>query len=111
MHNVLREDIITRSQADIARHVETGIPVQHITGQADFYGRTFSVNEHTLIPRPETEELVEYVRDDLNQRLPTSSPVIIDVGTGTGIIDRKSTRLNSSHVAISYAVFCLKKTK
>src|SRR5699024_7693097 len=41
---------------------------------------------YTLIPRPETEELVEYVRDDLNQRLPTSSPVIIDVGTGTGII-------------------------
>ena len=86
MHTVVPEDIITRFQADIARHVETGIPVQHITGQADFYGRTFSVNEQTLIPRPETEELVEYVRDDLNRRLPTSPPVIVDVGTGTGII-------------------------
>ena len=86
MHTVVPEHVIMQFQADIAHHVETGIPVQHITGQADFYGRTFSVNEHTLIPRPETEELVEYVRDDLNQRLPTSSPVIIDVGTGTGII-------------------------
>src|SRR3712207_8171225 len=35
--------------------------------------------------------------------------ILIDVGAGTGTIDRKSTRLNSSHANISYAVFCLKK--
>ncbi|MBM7540831.1 peptide chain release factor N(5)-glutamine methyltransferase [Amphibacillus cookii] len=71
-------------QADLQQHVDTGIPVQHLTGVEQFYGRTFTVNQHVLIPRPETEELVQYVLGEVKQR---SQPLrVLDVGTGSGVI-------------------------
>ena len=57
-------------------------PIQHILGSADFYGLELMVNEHTLIPRPETEELVACVL----QILPKHTIRILDVGTGSGAI-------------------------
>lgn len=58
-------------------------PIQQIIGQAFFYGRKFFVNEHTLIPRPETELLVENV---LNVAGEFKNSQILDIGTGSGCI-------------------------
>ncbi|MDR0229086.1 MAG: peptide chain release factor N(5)-glutamine methyltransferase [Flavobacteriaceae bacterium] len=58
-------------------------PIQYIFGHAHFYGLTFEVNEHTLIPRPETEELVEWILNSVNASRPVS---ILDIGTGSGCI-------------------------
>lgn len=58
-------------------------PVQHIFGKAYFYGYTFKVNEYTLIPRPETEELVEWILQSVSPDRPLQ---ILDVGTGSGCI-------------------------
>lgn len=63
--------------------LKKGIPVQHITGKAFFYDHFFFVNEHTLIPRPETEELIEIIKNDYEKESPSS---IIDLGTGSGCI-------------------------
>lgn len=60
-----------------------GRPIQHIFGKAPFYGQEFFVNEHTLIPRPETEELVDLIIRDWRD---ASSIKLIDIGTGTGCI-------------------------
>jgi release factor glutamine methyltransferase len=57
-------------------------PLQYILGETEFYGLTFKVNPAVLIPRPETEELVDWI---LKSKLP-ESPVIFDVGTGSGCI-------------------------
>lgn len=65
-----------------AKEIVAGKPVQHITGSVYFYGNNFSVNHHVLIPRPETEELVDFIVKSFHQPKPT----ILDVGTGSGCI-------------------------
>ncbi len=59
-----------------------GKPWQYITGEVEFCGLLLSVNSHTLIPRPETEELVEYIR----QELKNPPKRILDIGTGSGCL-------------------------
>jgi release factor glutamine methyltransferase len=60
-------------------------PVAHLTGIKEFYGRTFKVNKHTLIPRPETETLIEAGLAILKDTDPERT-LICDIGTGSGAI-------------------------
>lgn len=60
-----------------------GKPTQYITHRQEFFGRPFYVNEDVLIPRPETEHLVEAAVASLNRK---AAQTIIDVGTGSGAI-------------------------
>jgi release factor glutamine methyltransferase len=60
-----------------------GEPIQHIVGEAEFYGLPFHVNRDVLIPRPETEHAVERVLELAAQ---FATPRIVDVGTGSGAI-------------------------
>ena len=62
-----------------------GEPLQYITGHQEFYGLDFEVTRDVLIPRPETELLVETARDLLTEAEP-QPPVICDMGTGSGCI-------------------------
>ena len=63
-----------------------GIPLAHLTGLAPFYGRNFQVTKDTLIPRPETEVLVEETLKLLKTRFGGKRAEILDVGTGSGCI-------------------------
>ncbi|HEY9402940.1 MAG TPA: peptide chain release factor N(5)-glutamine methyltransferase [Pyrinomonadaceae bacterium] len=63
-----------------------GEPVQYITGRQEFYGLDFEVNPAVLIPRPETELLVEVALELLRERGTTTTPLVCDVGTGSGCI-------------------------
>lgn len=66
----------------IVERLKTHEPIQYILGKADFYGRLFQVGPSVLIPRPETEELVERVIEDYNGK----EVKILDAGTGSGCI-------------------------
>lgn len=84
----LSQQIWEKFQQDIKR-AANGYPVQYITEAETFYGRTFCVNNHVLIPRPETEELIEIVLKELNELENEGAfthPSIVDIGTGSGII-------------------------
>ena len=61
-------------------------PIQYITREAWFYGLRFEVNENTLIPRPETEELVEWIIESQKSEVQSRKLEILDIGTGTGCI-------------------------
>ncbi|WP_233509374.1 peptide chain release factor N(5)-glutamine methyltransferase [Pedobacter chinensis] len=63
-----------------------GKPIQHILGEAHFYGSVFKVNENVLIPRPETEELVDWIISTCNSKSPSERLDILDIGTGSGCI-------------------------
>jgi len=60
-------------------------PIQYLIGETEFFGLPFKVNEDVLIPRPETEELVDWI---INQQQITNNqhPIILDIGTGSGCI-------------------------
>jgi release factor glutamine methyltransferase len=81
---------------------EQGQPVAYLTGQREFYGRAFLVSDAVLIPRPDTELLVEAAL----QRLPSNDPrAVLDLGTGSGCIaltlarERPATRVTAIDVS------------
>ena len=80
-NETLDESLMQEVRRDVERLAE-GCPVQYVLGETEFYGLSFTVSPAVLIPRPETEELVQMVV----QRYAGSAPRIWDVGTGSGCI-------------------------
>jgi release factor glutamine methyltransferase len=79
--------LTAEQQRDFQRlcaHRAAGRPLAYVIGSAWFYGRAFVVNEHVLVPRPETEHLVDEAVTHLNARAGAVSA--LDVGTGSGAI-------------------------
>jgi release factor glutamine methyltransferase len=86
-HEILTAKETVRYYAVVDRRL-AGEPIQYILGETEFYGLPFQVTRDVLIPRPETEHLVEKVialADGFHQSL-TPQPRIVDVGTGSGAI-------------------------
>lgn len=83
---VLSDDEHGRFIDGIAK-MQQGVPLAYLLGEQDFFGHTFLVNEHTLVPRADTEKLVESVLEWLSeQNLFNHSGRLLDLGTGTGCI-------------------------
>ncbi|MCW8941694.1 MAG: peptide chain release factor N(5)-glutamine methyltransferase [Gammaproteobacteria bacterium] len=78
----LSEDQLADFQKLVNRR-QQGVPVAHLTGSREFWSLDFSVDDSTLIPRPETETLVEYLLDNFGNR---ENLKLLDMGTGTGAI-------------------------
>ena len=85
-NEILSEKQIENFRALISE-LKTGKPFQQILGETEFYGLKFFVDEHILIPRPETEELLELAIEKIKARSLKSEVIkILDIGTGSGII-------------------------
>jgi release factor glutamine methyltransferase len=76
---------LARFRADLYRRAERE-PLAYITGQREFFGLSFAVSPAVLIPRPETELLVEEVLRWCARPSAPAAPLLVDVGTGSGII-------------------------
>ena len=97
LHNLKRVDVALNPNYEISDaaiekwnsilvQLQQEKPIQYITGEAWFYGLQFEVNENTLIPRPETEELVEWIIESQKSKVQIQKLEILDIGTGTGCI-------------------------
>ncbi len=71
---------------DALNKLKNEIPIQYIIGETEFFGLPFSVDKNTLIPRPETEELVEWIISETKLINQNSKLKILDIGTGSGCI-------------------------
>lgn len=71
-----------RKVEEIVNRLKRGEPIQYITGKTEFYGMPFNVTRDVLIPRPETEELVEWILTGDSKR----ERAVLDIGTGSGCI-------------------------
>jgi release factor glutamine methyltransferase len=70
----------------ILEELKQEIPIQYLLGKTSFYGLDFEVNENVLIPRPETEELVEWILEGQKSKGENKKIRILDIGTGSGCI-------------------------
>ena len=100
----------------ILKRLQKEEPIQYILGKTEFYGLPFLVDKNTLIPRPETEELVEWILSEIheiqgeNQKTPLA---ILDIGTGTGCIPitlaKNTVNTVITTIDISAAALCIAK--
>lgn len=90
--NIRRTDVLSgkmipfdreKELEEILKRVNRHEPLQYILGETEFYGRTFKVSSQVLIPRPETEELVEMI---IRENKQNTALRIMDIGTGSGCI-------------------------
>ncbi|WP_369013581.1 peptide chain release factor N(5)-glutamine methyltransferase [Flavobacterium anhuiense] len=71
---------------ELLNQLKKEVPIQYLLGKTNFYGLDFEVNENVLIPRPETEELVEWIINENASPDKNKKIRILDIGTGTGCI-------------------------
>ena len=81
------------------KFLEKESPIQYITGQTQFMGMNFTVNKNVLIPRPETEELVRWIVQDLH-----SNKRVLDIGTGSGCIATSLSKLMDNCIVFGWDI-------
>lgn len=99
----INDDIIMSRLADALWRLKSGEPLQYIIGKWDFYESEFYVGEGVLIPRPETEELVEKAVDIIKG---VDKPVIVDLCSGSGCIG-----ISLAKKFPNSTVYCIEKSK
>lgn len=84
----IENQVLERILSGYRQYVEDKKPLEYILWHVDFFGKQFYVNENTIIPRPETEYMVQAVSDEINQTKKSENPkwTLLDIWTGSWIL-------------------------
>lgn len=85
-HELAFEEADIENWKILLAELKKEVPIQYLLGKTNFYGLDFEVNENVLIPRPETEELVEWIIAENPKPVGLKKIKILDIGTGSGCI-------------------------
>lgn len=85
----------------VIKKIKNGIPAQYALKKAYFYGFSFYVDKNVLIPRPETELLVEKTNELINKNFKKEKVKILDIGTGSGVIGITLSKLNKKRIVVA----------
>ena len=101
---MILSEAVSEKYIEALKRLRTHEPIQYIIGETEFYGLRFKVDRHTLIPRPETEELVDWIFTESKTQQPMPCK-ILDIGTGSGCIAISLSKniLGSSVSAIDFS--------
>lgn len=106
------EEVKSNTYLQVLGRLKSGAPLQYIIGDTVFYGLTFKVNPAVLIPRPETEELVDWIIERCNSAS-LEGGSLLDIGTGSGCIaislKKNLTGFNVSAIDVSEAALATAK--
>ena len=108
---LIKKYINEKDQEDAIKKLNHGYPVQYIIGNVEFYNTIINVNENVLIPRFETEYLIEKTINYLN-KISINNPEILEIGTGSGCISialKKNINANIDAIDISESAIELAK--
>lgn len=83
--NFVVSNAVQKQFTEAIKRLKREEPIQYIIGETEFFGLPFKVNQHTLIPRPETEELVQWIINE-HKSFNNQQSAILDIGTGSGCI-------------------------
>lgn len=118
-----REFVLAHPEQKVSKYVSAqvcklfrkrtgGIPLAYLTGHKDFFWLDFLVNKNVLVPRPETEVLVESVLSECRVQITGGKKIaLIDVGTGSGCIPIAVTKSLHHHITTSLKVFAIDISK
>ena len=81
----------------INKKLKKGLPIQYIIKKSNFYGNDFYINKNVLIPRPETEVLVQETNKLIQEHFKNENIDILDIGTGSGVIAITLKKLNKNY--------------
>ena len=81
----ISEDLLNKIQIGYKAYVEEKKPLEYILGHVSFFGNDFIVNENTLVPRPETEYMVQAITEYI-QQANLQEAILMDIGTGCGVL-------------------------
>ncbi|MGL4949859.1 MAG: peptide chain release factor N(5)-glutamine methyltransferase [Anaeroplasmataceae bacterium] len=86
INSEIKDDVLFQFNNLISQHINENIPIQYLVGKSDFYGYEFNVSSDVLIPRYETEELVENILSLYDEYFLNKKIELCDIGTGSGCI-------------------------
>ncbi len=100
----INSDLFSKIDILYKKYSEEQYPLEYILWYVEYGGLRFSVSENTIIPRPETEYMIEAVREYFDAQKENDKSILVDIGTGSGVLGLSLLYSHASHIAKAFLI-------